>query len=370
MTDHLIQALVFSAPMFTALFCCLFSLIHYFSRKQPHSGKPVVCIAGALFSATLCWLGTILFLSGSTIFVYYNTLFLLALMLYQVFLYHFVSTITGTDNKPFLRTHYLIPFFITPIMGLWPALVPPEVKTTIAAHLGNRHPHDPLLSIAASSFTFIFCVYNLLYATLGVRRVRKYRQEIVNDSADSAGITMRCLYLFIILILSSIPIPFATLFTDRETLIASRFTMVAILLPIIQYILLTYNLLADNNVLIEPPTAKNTTDRENRRLNRKRFEKYIRKEKPFLNPKLKITDVALDLYSNRSYVSAFINQEYGKNFNCYINSLRLAELDRLRTLPQNKKYSHTELLFMAGFSDYRGYLRAKNEADKSGIMGL
>ena len=34
--------------------------------------------------------------------------------------------------------------------------------------------------------------------------------------------------------------------------------------------------------------------------------------KPYLNPEFKITDMARDLVSNRTYISAFINREYGR----------------------------------------------------------
>ena len=58
-------------------------------------------------------------------------------------------------------------------------------------------------------------------------------------------------------------------------------------------------------------------------LGKERVEKYLEDKKPYLNPEFKITDMAKDLFSNRSYISAFINREYGMNFNRFINHYRL-----------------------------------------------
>jgi len=46
-------------------------------------------------------------------------------------------------------------------------------------------------------------------------------------------------------------------------------------------------------------------------LSRELFDNFMKNEKPYLNP-----DV------NRTYISNFVNSEYGINFSCYINSYR------------------------------------------------
>lgn len=97
-------------------------------------------------------------------------------------------------------------------------------------------------------------------------------------------------------------------------------------------IVLCLNILSENYVIIEPITAKEkemTTSGNYAQLERQRVEKYLENEKPYLNPEFKITDMAKDLFSNRTYISAFINREYGMNFNRFINNYRLKEVERL-----------------------------------------
>ncbi len=60
-----------------------------------------------------------------------------------------------------------------------------------------------------------------------------------------------------------------------------------------------------------------------------RIERLFREDMVFLNPNLKITDVALAVGSNRTYVSAYFNREASTTFYDYINGLRIEYACRL-----------------------------------------
>jgi len=98
-------------------------------------------------------------------------------------------------------------------------------------------------------------------------------------------------------------------------------------------------------------------------LNKKDFEKFMNEKKPYLNPRLKITELASGLYTNRSYLSAFINMSYNMNFNRYINRCRLEEMEKMKQNPAYINYRDAELAVMAGFSNYKGYKRIKKAED-------
>ena len=95
-------------------------------------------------------------------------------------------------------------------------------------------------------------------------------------------------------------------------------------------------------------------------LTRERFEKYITKRKPYLNPQLKITDLVEPLHANRTVISNFVNNAYSMNFNRYINHLRLEELERLQNSGKEDGKSKAELVAKAGFASMRNYTRAIN----------
>ena len=94
-------------------------------------------------------------------------------------------------------------------------------------------------------------------------------------------------------------------------------------------------------------------------LNRKMFERQVVGKKLFLNPQLRLSDLLFR--TNRTYLSGFINREYGYSFNGYINRLRLAELERLMRLPRNQGKSVNKLYSKAGFPNYQMYMRISRE---------
>jgi AraC-like DNA-binding protein len=89
------------------------------------------------------------------------------------------------------------------------------------------------------------------------------------------------------------------------------------------------------------------------------FERYIQKEKPYLNSDFRITDVVKALDVNRSLVSRFVNQTYGVNFSRYVNRCRLQELHTLLHLPSNTGKKPEQLAADAGFSDVKHYHRVR-----------
>jgi AraC-like DNA-binding protein len=89
------------------------------------------------------------------------------------------------------------------------------------------------------------------------------------------------------------------------------------------------------------------------------FERYFQKEKPYLNPDFRITDVVKALDVNRSIVSRFVNRTYGVNFSRYVNRRRLQELHTLLRLPGNAGKKPEQLAADAGFSDIKHYHRVR-----------
>ena len=79
---------------------------------------------------------------------------------------------------------------------------------------------------------------------------------------------------------------------------------------------------------------------------------------------LRITDLMQAFHTNRTYISRFINREYGMNFSRYINMLRLREMEALRNDPACSRLPEEERACLAGFSNFRSYQRVKRMAEK------
>ena len=78
------------------------------------------------------------------------------------------------------------------------------------------------------------------------------------------------------------------------------------------------------------------------------LETWIEKEKPYLNPDFQLTDLRQVLPMNRTYLSQFINAEYGCSFYHWVNGLRIAEAKRLLT--ENPEIKMKEIAQQSGFS--------------------
>lgn len=76
----------------------------------------------------------------------------------------------------------------------------------------------------------------------------------------------------------------------------------------------------------------------------------------FTNPKLTISNLALSFKTNTSYLSDVINNHKGKNFNAYINELRIAYIcDKIYN---NKEYLNFKISYLAeesGFTSHSAF---------------
>ena len=368
METQLIQAIGFTAPIVCAVVCIFLLIIHLDAGQVKEQPKRILhyLLIGTYFVASLGWFGLVLYVTDLKTFEYYRPVFLLTLMLDQVMLYRFVSIITTTERKPrFNPLHYLLPALLTLVWFTVPALLPAEYPIPKP----YRPPFDTIWQHKDYvGMSLVFIVYNSLYPVLCLLRIRTYRRKVVDYSADSQRTSLHWLSVMIVLILITVPLPLAALLVHINILSLHYLAWVGPFPTIIVYLILCYNLLSDNYVIIEPVKQEEETETTGKALNKKCFERYICEKRPYLNPKLRITDMAADLHTNRSYLSAFINREYQMNFSRYINLCRLQELDSLRTSHHGSTYTNLEMILLAGFSDYRSYTRTKAEEDKNRLL--
>ena len=62
-----------------------------------------------------------------------------------------------------------------------------------------------------------------------------------------------------------------------------------------------------------------------------KLEAWLEQDKPYLNPDFQLIDLRQVLPLNRTYLSQFINTEYGCSFYQWVNGLRISEAKRLMT---------------------------------------
>lgn len=81
-------------------------------------------------------------------------------------------------------------------------------------------------------------------------------------------------------------------------------------------------------------------------------------ERLFLQPELSLQELAQHLQTNPVQLSAAINQVFGKNFNDYINGLRIEEFIKKHTADTNRRYTLLSLALDSGFNSKATFNRA------------
>ena len=79
----------------------------------------------------------------------------------------------------------------------------------------------------------------------------------------------------------------------------------------------------------EPDTIDQAEEDAVKRQYRENLEAWMEKDKPYLNPEFRLVDLMQVLPMNRTYLSQFINVEYGCNFYQYVTNFRIEEAKRL-----------------------------------------
>src|SRR5690606_38620816 len=76
----------------------------------------------------------------------------------------------------------------------------------------------------------------------------------------------------------------------------------------------------------------------------------------FTNPKLTISTLAVQLKTNTTYLSEIINSHKGKNFNAYLNELRITYIcEKIYQHPEYLQYKISYLAEESGFTSHSAF---------------
>ena len=85
------------------------------------------------------------------------------------------------------------------------------------------------------------------------------------------------------------------------------------------------------------------------------IEEVMRREKPFLQPDLRVSDLARLLLTNRDYISRAIRLDKGMSFNEYVNKLRIEHAITL--MKNNPQIPVLELSIKSGYTSQASFFR-------------
>ncbi|WP_320053820.1 helix-turn-helix domain-containing protein [uncultured Acetobacteroides sp.] len=324
-------------------------------------------------SALVSWLSLLCYFHLPELFVRINWLSYLAFMLIQVYFYGFIFKVTRIDAaERFSWWHYLLPGLIALGLLMLQQVTPQAEQLRVVVGHGEYDGAERLFFRYSNSKLAVRLVFTVVYTLLAFRRLARY-QRFAAEQPNGRPNLLRWVLGFLFFSVLLLVIPSLALIYSRSTVLGTVVMGFQTLVLVLQYCYLCYYVLAGHYVTIvedEPPllgTGVAEPDGaalpKKSLLTRERFEEYMQVERPFLNPSLKIADLVETLGVNRTYISSFINSEYGVNFSAYINQRRLQEYRQLLSDSANEDRSKIELSEMAGFSSYRSFLRVADSGE-------
>ena len=367
--DELAYIILFSVPAYTALICGLLMVRMSQLKESPFERGELIQAIVLYLISMLVWLSFIVYTVLPEIYVMLNSFLFLACLLVYAVSYRFVFEVTKVNqSEKFPKIHYLFPLSGFIVMQVWSFFVPWEVRLSLVRSGGIMVEGYQWYSIFFDSNILLLLCMNLTYTLLGLRRIVRYRKVVVNFSADEYRGSVGWLYQFIYTSLAMFVVEVCIFMFSINMRVPIWLLPIPAVFAVFKYVILTHNVLLENFVIIktdpvDSPNTEYSGDTLGQALKIRHLEAYMHKNKPYLNPKLKITEVVRELNTNRTTLSLLINRTYGMNFCRYVNRFRLKEFEEIKSNPKNVNLSKQELVIKAGFSDYRGYRRVKQHEE-------
>lgn len=329
------------------------------------------------------WSAIFLYFYFPNVFVVLNSFSMFTFIMAQILFYAFVFFLTRVEpDEHFSPIHFLLPIGIPLFLTILMLITPFEQQCQTILGKGEFRGGSYLFFVVSNSKMPVRLAFSIVYTGLCFLRLYRYRLRVSDYSANYDKSSLNWVKIYLFLSLSLIPIPLIGILLSRDTAVSSSVLTVQNILVVFQYSFLCFQIVKHNYTSFEeryPYTVQyrysgdsqveivdfqseeqngdDTIMKGKKVLTRNEFEEYMVTHRPYLNPDLKLNDLAAELNTNRTYLSGFINNEYGVNFSRLINRFRLLELKRIKQFEPASDKTEKELVEMVGFGSYRNFKR-------------
>ena len=209
----------------------------------------------------------------------------------------------------------------------------------------------------------LFVVQVVLVLVFGFRRLKAYDREVANMYADTEGRDASAVKTLLVAFVVTSAVSSVVNIIGKQFFVTIDFlapiaAVFGVLLYALSYIGYTRNFSPEqfesnmnaNSVDCDAQRAGNDdSDEQGRRIDE------IIKSKRYLVKNLKITDLAHEAGTCRTYVSNYINKKYNVSFSDYVNHLRIEHAMRL--LREGEERKMAEVAEKSGFSSTQSFYR-------------
>ena len=290
--------------------------------------------------------------------------------LYLIYIY----SLTECSAPRWLLWSLAFPVVMGLAVGVLYAIMPTgEVGRFIDDYLYHDQ-HDWLAGLSALQYALhilakvAFAVEVTAVVIIGTYRIRKYNGMVEQLYADTEGKALYSVQAILWLLLCTSVISFVVnivgraFFTDSPWLVAIPSLLFSVLLFMIgwegqsQHFSVADIVQDDTDKATEEEVAPFESVLRNRPLTLKdQLSRVMEQEQLYLNPDLKLDDLAKYLGTNRTYLLRTMNDELHMSFSEYVNRQRIAFARQL--MEQNPALSKADVALRSGYSSLSSFYR-------------
>ena len=210
----------------------------------------------------------------------------------------------------------------------------------------------------------VFAIEVIATVVIGSMMIRRYDRMVDEFYADTDDKSMRNIQSILYLVLTIAILSFIVniigraRFTDHEIILATTSLMFSALLFAIGYEGLHRHFsiidMRTNKEQVSNDDSAALKDAVNRSMT-ERIIALVENDKIYLQPDLKLDDVAQMMHTNRTYIYQAVNQQMGISFNEFINRYRIAHAKRL--MASDPTLSMNDVALHSGFASLSSFYR-------------
>ena len=210
----------------------------------------------------------------------------------------------------------------------------------------------------------VFAIEVIATVVIGSMMIRRYDRMVDEFYADTDDKSMRNIQSILYLVLTIAVLSFIVniigraRFTDHEIILTTTSLMFSALLFAIGYEGLHRHFsiidMRTNKEQVSNDDSAALKDAVNRSMT-ERIIALVENDKIYLQPDLKLDDLAQMMHTNRTYIYQAVNQQMGISFNEFINRYRIAHAKRL--MASDPTLSMNDVALHSGFASLSSFYR-------------
>ncbi len=272
---------------------------------------------------------------------------LLPAVVLAVLLQVLISSASGADRELYFNQ--------VVVHHHWPAgAVSPLLKTMAITYFASR---------------IIFGIQSVVYLLLGLHLIKKYNNRVANFYSNPDGRQLAWVELLTITLLITAVASFTANLLGRNFFAVHHLLIIPSFLFSLMFFII--GLLGNkqehniSDVVIDENKEEYPNEiAENQAILRERLLRFMGSELLYLDPNFRITSLSEKLYTNRTYLSNLINEEFNMSFSDFVNKYRVDYAKTMMEADKEGKYSLEYFSEESGFGSISSFNRAFKKFEK------